>query len=71
MSSADQADHFWVRVGGGLEELPSGRRHGPADPDFPPPGGPWAELRLGGQLVGWAPPGLNGRALARQAEDQG
>lgn len=71
MSSADHAGPFWVRVGGGLEEVPTGRRHGPADPDFPPPDGPWDELRVGGHLVGWAPSGQSGRALARRAEDEG
>jgi len=67
----DEVDHLWVRVGGGMEELPSGRRHGPADPGFPPPDGPWDELRVGGRLVGWAPPGRNGRAAARRAEEEG
>ncbi|GAC1473476.1 MAG: hypothetical protein PVSMB3_08620 [Candidatus Dormibacteraceae bacterium] len=37
-----------------MESIPDHRRHGPADPDFPPPGGPWAPVNLGGQLVGWA-----------------
>lgn len=45
---------MWVRVGGGLESIPDHRRHGPADPEFPPPGGPWASLSLNGRLVGWA-----------------
>lgn len=42
-----------MRVGGGMESLPDHRRHGPADTDFPPPGGPWEPLALGGRLVGW------------------
>jgi hypothetical protein len=71
MSPADELDRLWVRVGGGLEELPGGRRHGPADPDFAPPDGPWEELRVNGRLVGWAPPGRNGRAAARRAEEEG
>jgi hypothetical protein len=71
VSSADAVDHLWVRVGGGLEELPSGRRHGPADPEFPPPDGPWEELRINGRLVGWATPGQHGRAAARRAEEEG
>ena len=45
---------MWVRVGGGLESVPDHARHGPADPDFPPPGGPWEPLVLNGRLVGWA-----------------
>jgi hypothetical protein len=56
---------LWVRVGGGLELLPDGDRHGPADRDFPPPGGPWEALELDGRLVGWA--AEPGRALARRA----
>jgi hypothetical protein len=40
-------------VGGGLESIPDHRRHGPADIDFPPPGGPWKPLALNGRLVGW------------------
>ena len=67
----DGVDRVWVRVGGGLEELPSRARHGPADPEFPPPNGPWEELRISGRLVGWAPPGRAGRALARRAEEEG
>jgi hypothetical protein len=68
-----QADGpLWVRVGGGLEEVGSGRRHGPADPDFPPPpGGPWEELRHNGRLVGWAPPGAPSRGAARRAVEEG
>jgi hypothetical protein len=45
---------MWVRVGGGMESLPERTRHGPADSDFPPPGGPWQPLLLNGRLVGWA-----------------
>ncbi|HUY75080.1 MAG TPA: hypothetical protein VMW11_11255 [Candidatus Dormibacteraeota bacterium] len=48
------AEPVWVRVGGGLESVPDRLRHGPADPDFPPPGGPWEALILNGRLVGWA-----------------
>jgi hypothetical protein len=69
--AGDEAEQIWVRVGGGLEELPGGRRHGPADPEFPPPDGPWEELRMNGRLVGWAPQGRNGRATARRAEEEG
>jgi hypothetical protein len=58
---------MWVRVGGGMESVPERRRHGPADVDFPPPGGPWKPLLLGGRLVGWAEePGL--RVARRSAE---
>ncbi|TMF88978.1 MAG: hypothetical protein E6I08_05765 [Chloroflexi bacterium] len=61
---------LWARVGGGLELVPGGDRHGPADLDFPPSGEGWEPLQLGGQLVGWAH-GSGGRALARQAEEDG
>jgi hypothetical protein len=37
-----------------MESIPDHRRHGPADPGFPPPGGPWEPVNLGGRLVGWA-----------------
>ncbi len=60
---------MWVRVGGGMESIPERRRHGPADPDFPPPGGPWEPLRLGGRLVGWADQG--GLRLARRCAELG
>ncbi|MGH7903397.1 MAG: hypothetical protein ACREPA_04615 [Candidatus Dormibacteraceae bacterium] len=45
---------LWVRIGGGLQLVPGGQRHGPADRDLPPPGGPWLPLQLAGRLVGWA-----------------
>ena len=70
MSGADETP-IWVRVGGGLEEVPSGRRHGPADPAFPPPEGPWTELRHNGRLVGWAPVRQASRAAVRRAEEEG
>src|ERR1700736_6311 len=60
---------MWVRVGGGMESIPDRQRHGPADPDFPPPGGPWEPLLLGGRLVGWADKG--GLKLARQCAELG
>jgi hypothetical protein len=60
---------MWVRVGGGMESIPEHRRHGPADPDFPPPGGPWKPLNLGGRLVGWADEG--GLGLARRCSELG
>lgn len=60
---------MWVRVGGGMESIPDHRRHGPADPDFPPPGGPWKPLNLGGRLVGWADDG--GLGLARRCAELG
>jgi hypothetical protein len=37
-----------------MESIPEHQRHGPADVEFPPPGGPWEPLLLGGRLVGWA-----------------
>jgi hypothetical protein len=60
---------MWVRVGGGLESVPGQKRHGPADTDFPPPGGPWEALLLNGRLVGWAERG--GLRVARQSAEMG
>jgi len=60
---------MWVRVGGGLESVPDHERHGPADTDFPPPGGPWEALVLNGRLVGWAE--RSGLRVARQAAELG
>jgi hypothetical protein len=37
-----------------MESIPDHHRHGPADLEFPPPGGPWEPVNLGGRLVGWA-----------------
>jgi len=60
---------MWVRVGGGMESVPGHLRHGPADTNFPPPGGPWEPLTLNGRLVGWADrPGLG---LARRCAELG
>jgi len=61
--------HMWVRVGGGMESVPDRKRHGPADTAFPPPGGPWEPLALGGRLVGWAEHG--GLATARRSAEMG
>ena len=66
----DGTEPLWVRVGGGVEELCGGRRHGPADPDFPPPGGPWEGVWVSGRLVGWASPGW-GRASLRRVLEEG
>jgi hypothetical protein len=60
---------LWVRVGGGLELVPSGERHGPADVAFPPPGGPWEPLLHNGRLVGFATE--QNRDLARDASEIG
>jgi len=60
---------MWVRVGGGLESVPDHERHGPADTEFPPPGGPWEALMLNGRLVGWAERG--GLRTARQSAELG
>jgi len=62
---------LWVRVGGGLEEVRSGQCHGPADPAFPPPGGPWQVVWSSGRLVGWAPPGVLSRSVPRLALETG
>jgi len=52
-----------------MESIPDHQRHGPADVEFPPPGGPWKPLALNGRLVGWAEqPGL---ALARRSAELG
>jgi len=59
----------WVRVGGGMESVPDRLRHGPADTDFPPPGGPWVPLTLNGRLVGWAD--HSGQGLARRCAELG
>ena len=60
---------MWVRVGGGLESVPDHKRHGPADVQYPPPGGPWEPLMLNGRLVGWAERG--GLRVARQSAELG
>src|SRR5260370_33235646 len=60
---------MWVRVGGGMESIPDHARHGPADREFPPPGGPWQALTLNGRLVGWA--GSGGLAQARRSAEIG
>lgn len=52
-----------------MESLPDRRRHGPADAAFPPPGGPWEPLALGGRLVGWGERG--GLAAARRCVELG
>jgi hypothetical protein len=52
-----------------MESIPDHRRHGPADVDFPPPGGPWQPLALNGRLVGWAEHA--GLAMARRSAELG
>jgi len=52
-----------------MESVPDRRRHGPADTAFPPPGGPWEPLALGGRLVGWAE--KSGLAAARRSLELG
>jgi hypothetical protein len=52
-----------------MESIPDRQRHGPADVDFPPPGGPWKPLALNGRLVGWAE--TSGLALARRSAELG
>jgi hypothetical protein len=63
------ADPVWVRVGGGMESVPDHLRHGPADSEFPPPGGPWEPVVLNGRLVGWA--GRAGLGQARRCVELG
>ena len=69
MTATGTASRMWVRVGGGMESVPDRKRHGPADAAFPPPGGPWEPLALGGRLVGWAEHG--GLAAARRSAEIG
>jgi hypothetical protein len=52
-----------------MESLPDRKRHGPADMSFPPPGGPWEPLALGGRLVGWGEKA--GLAAARRSAELG
>src|SRR2546428_11094238 len=52
-----------------MESVPDQGRHGPADRDFPPPGGPWEAVSLNGKLVGWAEHG--GLAQARRCAEIG
>jgi hypothetical protein len=52
-----------------MESIPDHRRHGPADIDFPPPGGPWKPLALNGRLVGWSENA--GLALSRRSAELG
>lgn len=52
-----------------MESIPEHARHGPADPEFPPPGGPWEPVSLNGRLVGWAEHG--GLAQARRCAELG
>jgi hypothetical protein len=52
-----------------MESIPEHRRHGPADIEFPPPGGPWKPLALNGRLVGWSD--HSGLALARRSAELG
>ncbi|HSS62622.1 MAG TPA: hypothetical protein VLK30_14300 [Candidatus Limnocylindrales bacterium] len=66
---APDAAPIWVRVGGGMESIPDHVRHGPADVEFPPPGGPWEPLVLNGRLVGWA--GQAGLRTARRSAELG
>lgn len=70
----ERAEHrpecLWVRVGGGFEEVPGGRHHGPAGFDLPPPGGPWEAVRSGERLVAWAMPGAPARGAVRRAEEE-
>jgi hypothetical protein len=66
-----EPEELWARVGGGLEEVSSGRRHGPADRDFPPPGGPWDPLWSSARLVGWVPANCLTRTSSRRAQEEG
>ena len=52
-----------------MESIPKHARHGPADPEFPPPGGPWEPVSLNGRLVGWAE--HRGLAQARLCSELG
>jgi hypothetical protein len=52
-----------------MESIPDHERYGPADINFPPPGGPWKPLELNGRLVGWAQHA--GLGLARRSAELG
>jgi hypothetical protein len=52
-----------------MESLPDRLRHGPADLEMPPPGGPWQPLVARGRLVGWDR--LGSRAMANRAVELG
>jgi hypothetical protein len=52
-----------------MESIPERLRHGPADADFPPPGGPWEPLVLNGRLVGWGE--RSGLGFARRSAELG
>jgi hypothetical protein len=52
-----------------MESVPDHQRHGPADVEFPPPGGPWKPLVLNGRLVGWAEEA--GLKVARRSAELG
>jgi len=52
-----------------MESMPDRRRHGPADLELPPPGGPWEPLTAKGRLVGWDR--HESRALANRALELG
>ena len=52
-----------------MESIPDHLRHGPADRDFPPPGGPWEPVNLGGRIVGWADE--SGLKVARRCAELG
>jgi hypothetical protein len=69
--TAELPERIWVRVGGGLELVPGGDRHGPADLDHPPPGDIWTPLEVGDRLVGWAARdvGANGELAARAIQE--
>jgi hypothetical protein len=56
-------------VGGGLVEVPGGRRHGPANSQQPPPDGPWEEVVHDGRLVGWVRPGQAAGSLRRVLDE--
>jgi hypothetical protein len=62
-------DELWVRVGGGLVQVPGGRRYGPAREDSPPPGGPWKPLRIDGCVVGWGTYRSDPQAATRAREE--
>src|SRR2546428_13017373 len=58
-----------VRIDGGMKSNQHHERHGPADPEFPPPGRPWEAVSLTGRLVGWAEHA--GLAQARRCAELG
>jgi hypothetical protein len=69
--TAQPTSRIWARIGGGLEAIGSGERHGPADLQIPPPavdGEDWKPLFVSGRLVGWTDSSPTPTVARRAAE---